>query len=355
MSIDFLYKEQDAQITMYKFYSKIGASYKSDTSNCCLDERSDIFDQVLTHFCSNQKDDILDIYNEYKLVVTNKKNTNIEHHCICSQLIYNNSIHFLQNIKNKNILMICSHCKDRFSAKIAELVGDDSNYKNVKCQDELPKVESNDELPKVESSDGSGESFTTSEKSFIMAALLSSFGSGFNTNSPNINNDIQNNRESNKYVFIYIFILLIIVIFLNYYFTVNTIKTKWYNELKKPNGFLGKLINNKTVSIVWIIIYSLLSYSVYTILRDEKNIYNHNILMLLFLVNIVLNVVWYYAFYLQDLKLCFMVILLLLFTTVAITYIVYKINRFSCLLIIPYIIWLLLLSYYTWELLKLNT
>ncbi len=131
MSIDFLYKEEEAQSSLHQFYLKIGASSQENPWNCAIEDRCDIFDEVLRYFSSNSKNNIDDIYAEYELLQLNKSLRNIEHHCICSQLLENKlSIYYIQNTKNSNILMIGVDCKERFLSELASISKHDSNSLN---------------------------------------------------------------------------------------------------------------------------------------------------------------------------------------------------------------------------------
>ncbi len=137
MSIDFLYKEEDAQSSLHDFYLKIGASTPENPWNCAIEDRCTIFDEVLRYFSSNSKNNIDNIYAEYELLQVNKGLRNIEHHCICSQLLENKlSIYYIQNIKNSNILMIGVDCKQRFLSELASISKHDSNSFNISNSDE---------------------------------------------------------------------------------------------------------------------------------------------------------------------------------------------------------------------------
>ncbi len=93
----------------------------------------------------------------------------------------------------------------------------------------------------------------------------------------------------------------------------------------------------------------ILFYSICTGFRDDKKIYSRNILIVLFIVNMVLNVGFFYTLYSQNLNISFIILFLLLISTLALSYSVYKINRISALLFIPYIISILFMIYCSWN------
>lgn len=95
------------------------------------------------------------------------------------------------------------------------------------------------------------------------------------------------------------------------------------------NGFVPKWI----FPVVWTILYILMGISSYLIRGNDK-------LTKIYIINLVVNLVWPFLFFLFNMKtLAFFWILLLIVVVGVMIYEFYKENKLSAYLLIPYIIW----------------
>lgn len=107
----------------------------------------------------------------------------------------------------------------------------------------------------------------------------------------------------------------------------NSDKNNWYNCIK-PNITPP----NYVFPIVWTTLYILL-IKVFKDILDSKN----KILITLFIINLLLNISWTYFYFGQkDIKNAFIIILLILTTSIII---LYK-NKDNKLLYLPYVLWI---------------
>ena len=120
----------------------------------------------------------------------------------------------------------------------------------------------------------------------------------------------------------------------------------WYLNLDKssltPPGYM--------FSIVWIILYILMSISVWIIWKKEKQI---SFPVQLYIIQLILNFAWSPIFFkyrmINESLFLLLLIWLLVFTNIILFY---SINQEAGLLLIPYLIWLsfaLYLNYYIVE------
>jgi benzodiazapine receptor len=113
-------------------------------------------------------------------------------------------------------------------------------------------------------------------------------------------------------------------------FTKKNVNTNWYKCIKSD------ITPSKYVfPVVWTILYVLLFF-VFKNILDSKN----KFLIILFGINLLLNVLWtYYYFNQKDVKKSFLIIILILITSIVI---LYKIKN---KLYIPYVLWIGFASY----------
>lgn len=90
--------------------------------------------------------------------------------------------------------------------------------------------------------------------------------------------------------------------------------------------------------VVWSVLYILMGYSSYLI-SDNKRLLN------IYKVNLVLNLLWTFIFFMFNLKvLAFFWILLLVVIVGVMIYEFYKENKLAAYLLIPYFLWLIFAS-----------
>jgi len=120
----------------------------------------------------------------------------------------------------------------------------------------------------------------------------------------------------------------------------------WYLNLNKspftPPGYI--------FSIVWIILYILMSISVWIIWKTEKQI---TFPIQLYIIQLILNFAWsplFFKYHCINESLFLLLLLWILVFTIIILF--YSINKIAGLLLIPYLIWLsfaFYLNYYIVE------
>ncbi|MDA1038048.1 MAG: tryptophan-rich sensory protein [Proteobacteria bacterium] len=135
---------------------------------------------------------------------------------------------------------------------------------------------------------------------------------------------------NNKYS-IFFFVLLALV--LGGLSSSNTATDSWYISLTKsslnPPGFV--------FGIVWPILYCLMSISAYRTFVDTKN---------LFFIQLFFNAIWSWLFFAYQLPLIALLnIWLLIFLNIKLNMQMYRIDRFSGIIYLPYVIWLIFASY----------
>ena len=110
-------------------------------------------------------------------------------------------------------------------------------------------------------------------------------------------------------------------------FTKSNTNNNWYNCIKSnitPPNYI--------FPVVWTILYILL-IKVFKDILDSKN----KLLITLFVINLLLNISWTYFYFGQkDIKNAFIIILLILITSMII---LYK-NKNNKLLYLPYVLWI---------------
>lgn len=127
----------------------------------------------------------------------------------------------------------------------------------------------------------------------------------------------------------------------------------WYNDLNLPSftppgSFIG---------IVWSIIFILLTISIITFLRNnkkEKELY-FNVIVAIFILNGLLNILWSAFFFSWNLIFWSVVEMIILnLTTIALAVLLWKRNKFSSILLWPYIFWVSFATYLAYSIYLLN-
>ena len=137
------------------------------------------------------------------------------------------------------------------------------------------------------------------------------------------------------YDIIKLFIIIVITLTTSF-LSMSKIDT-WYVNLKKssltPPGYM--------FSIFWIMLYILMSISVWIILASLQKDKQFSLPIILFIIQLILNFLWsplffkYHLIY-ESLFLLFVIWIIVLI----IIYLFYSINKNASKLLIPYIIWL---------------
>ena len=137
------------------------------------------------------------------------------------------------------------------------------------------------------------------------------------------------------YDIIKLFIIIVITLTTSF-LSMSKIDT-WYVNLKKssltPPGYM--------FSIFWIMLYILMSISIWFILASLQKEELFSLPIILFVIQLILNFMWsplffkYHLIY-ESLFLLFVIWIIVLI----IIYLFYSINKIASILLIPYIIWL---------------
>ena len=119
--------------------------------------------------------------------------------------------------------------------------------------------------------------------------------------------------------------------------------TSWYIDIKKPSFNPP----NYVFGPVWTILYILMGISFYLVVKSLKF---HWSMFLTFLVQLGLNFSWSLIFfYLHDIKLAFIEIILLWISILFMILLFYKANKWAAFINIPYLLWVsfaTVLNYY---------
>ena len=135
---------------------------------------------------------------------------------------------------------------------------------------------------------------------------------------------------SNKYL---VFPFVILALVLGGLSSADTANDIWYIELNKSNlnppGYV--------FAVVWPILYLLMSISAFRTFEISKN---------LFYLQLIFNALWSWLFFAFQLPLVALTnIWLLIFLNMKLLLSMFKVDKLSAFLYVPYIIWLLFASY----------
>ena len=135
---------------------------------------------------------------------------------------------------------------------------------------------------------------------------------------------------SNKYL---VFPFVVLALVLGGLSSANTANDIWYIELNKSNlnppGYV--------FAVVWPILYLLMSISAFRTFEISKN---------LFYLQLIFNALWSWLFFAFQLPLVALTnIWLLIFLNMKLLLSMFKVDKLSAFLYVPYIIWLLFASY----------
>ena len=130
-----------------------------------------------------------------------------------------------------------------------------------------------------------------------------------------------------------VFIYVILALIIGSLASSNTADDVWYQALIKsplnPPGYV--------FGIVWPILYLLMSISAFRTFNETKN---------LFLIQLLFNALWSWLFFAFQMPLVALLnIWLLIYLNIKINLKMFYIDKLSCLLFIPYVLWLFFASY----------
>lgn len=115
-----------------------------------------------------------------------------------------------------------------------------------------------------------------------------------------------------------------------------------YNQLNLPIFSPPNII----FPIVWSVLYAFMGIAIYIIINSDANIFNKAVSLALFLIQLLLNLSWtviFFKFELFGIGIIIIIAIVILVTIMLLFF--YDISKFSALLMIPYIIWLLIAFY----------
>lgn len=121
-----------------------------------------------------------------------------------------------------------------------------------------------------------------------------------------------------------------------------------YKELVKPKLSPPAFI----FPIAWIIIYILMSISLYLVTVSKYNNFDY---YMIYLIQLLVNSLWTFLFFgLKYYLFSFFWILLLIILVLFMSYLYYRKNKISFYLLIPYILWLCFAAYLNLQIYLLN-
>lgn len=124
----------------------------------------------------------------------------------------------------------------------------------------------------------------------------------------------------------------------------------WYNSLQKPlftppSGIFAP---------VWGVLYVLMFVSFWIMIYSDKN-QDKKLAVILFSVQLLLNFSWTPVFfYFHNIKLAFIIILLLAILLVLTIVKFLEVSKLSGILLIPYFLWVIFAMYLNFEFMRLN-
>ena len=132
--------------------------------------------------------------------------------------------------------------------------------------------------------------------------------------------------------------------------TTPSVKT-WYTTINKPSFNPP----NSVFGPVWSSIFVLIGIALYLVWRERKNVSGYGWSILVYFLQLILNLMWSYLFFYQHhIGFALIEIFILLIAIIANAFIFYRINKTAGLLFIPYILWVSFASYLTYSIFILN-
>jgi len=138
--------------------------------------------------------------------------------------------------------------------------------------------------------------------------------------------------------------------FIGSIFTTPSIPT-WYKKLKKPSFSPP----NKIFAPVWVTLYTLMGISLYLILREGLGNPQVQVGIVIFGIQLVLNVVWSFVFFGKKSLLGALVTIAVLWIAILLTIISFlNVSQLVGLLLVPYILWSSFAAILNYSILRLN-
>ena len=93
------------------------------------------------------------------------------------------------------------------------------------------------------------------------------------------------------------------------------------------------------VGPIWLILYSMIAISFMMVLSKKDEIYNSNIIITLFLIQLLVNIMWPNVFNSAEYLISFLMIVIMVVFTVIYAYVTYSPAKEASMLVWPYILW----------------
>ena len=93
------------------------------------------------------------------------------------------------------------------------------------------------------------------------------------------------------------------------------------------------------VGPIWLILYSMIAISFMMVLSKKDKISNSNIIITLFLIQLLVNIMWPNVFTSAEYLISFLMIVIMVVFTVIYAYVTYSPAKEASMLVWPYILW----------------
>ncbi|MFA6919217.1 MAG: TspO/MBR family protein [Patescibacteria group bacterium] len=134
-------------------------------------------------------------------------------------------------------------------------------------------------------------------------------------------------------------------------FTVPNIAT-WYATLTKPSFNPPNWI----FAPVWTTLFILMGISLFLIWNSQKKDKNRKVFFVVFIINLILNVLWSLIFFgLHMTGLAFLEVILLALSIIILMVLSWKISKTAAFLLAPYLLWVCFASFLNYNLWILNS
>lgn len=129
--------------------------------------------------------------------------------------------------------------------------------------------------------------------------------------------------------------IVVIAVILGNIFTSKSVNSSWYESIKPsitPPNYI--------FPIVWTILFILIAISLYFALTSGQGKKEKGRVLVLFSINLILNVLWSFLFfYMRNVKIAFIDLILLWLSILYLIIFLWKIEKKASLLLLPYLIW----------------
>ena len=93
------------------------------------------------------------------------------------------------------------------------------------------------------------------------------------------------------------------------------------------------------VGPIWLILYSMIAISFMIMLSKKEEISNSNMIITLFVIQLLVNIMWPYVFNSAEYLTSFLMIVIMVVFTVIYAYLIYGPAKEASMLVWPYILW----------------